>query len=254
MTYASTIWSGSVCAMCPSKDTSGDGTTTLTDFVGVSNGTLTTMDAASDWVVDTGSGGAKALDFDGTNDHVLTANTPSAAAKCASLMYWFKRSAINTTAPGLAWAAANNDNTTRFSVNVFRDGNVYIVVGGTAFGSFATNDTNWHSLVVNFNGDGAGNSDRLKAYLDGVEKTLTFSGSIPSMLPTAARSRVIIGAVMAPTLTYGSGRVDDVRAMLRIASAGEIAEFAASRGGTYAEASGGTSGFTGLSGVGRLGT
>jgi hypothetical protein len=219
--------------MCPSKDTSGDGTTTLTDFVSVSNGTLTNMDAATDWVSDTGSGGTKALDFDGTNDHVLTANTPSAAAKCAALMYWFKRPAINTTAPGLAWAGAANDNTTRFSINVFSDGNVYIVVGATAFGFFATNDTNWHSLAVNFNGNGAANSDRLKAYLDGVEVTLTFSGSIPSTLPTAASSRVIIGAVMAPTLTYGSGRVDDVRAMLRIATAGEIAEVSATRGGTY---------------------
>ncbi len=239
MSYASTIWAGSVCAMCPSKDTAGDGTTTLTDFVGVSNGTLTNMDAATDWLSDTGSGGTKALDFDGTNDHVLTANTPSAAAKCASLMYWFKRSAINTTAPGLAWAAANNDNTTRFSVNVFSDGNVYIVVGSTAFGYFATNDTNWHSLIVNFNGNGATNADRLKAYLDGVEKTLTFSGSIPTTLPTASGSKVIVGAVMAPTLTYGSGRVDDVRALLRIATAGEVAEVSASRGGTYAPASGG---------------
>ena len=57
-------------AWVPSRDTAGNGTTTLTDLVSTNNGTLTNMDAATDWVANTGSGGVRALDFDGSNDYV----------------------------------------------------------------------------------------------------------------------------------------------------------------------------------------
>lgn len=59
-----------VAAWIPSRDTAGNGTTTLTDLVGTNHGTLTNMDPATDWVADTGAGGVRALDFDGTNDRV----------------------------------------------------------------------------------------------------------------------------------------------------------------------------------------
>jgi hypothetical protein len=60
-----------IAAWIPSRDTTGNGTTTLTDLVGSNNGTLTNMDAATDWAADTGAGGVRALDFDGNNDEVL---------------------------------------------------------------------------------------------------------------------------------------------------------------------------------------
>ena len=65
-----------VAAWIPSLDTAGNGTTTLTDLVGSNNGTLTNMDAATDWVADTDSGGVRALDFDGINDYVTSGATP----------------------------------------------------------------------------------------------------------------------------------------------------------------------------------
>jgi hypothetical protein len=55
-----------VAAWIPSLDTAGNGTTTLTDLVGSNNGTLTNMDAATDWVADTDNGGVRALQTDGT--------------------------------------------------------------------------------------------------------------------------------------------------------------------------------------------
>ena len=65
---------GQIGWWCPSLDTSGNGTTTLTDLIGARTGTLTNMDAATDWVANTESGGVRALDFDGTNDEVLLAS------------------------------------------------------------------------------------------------------------------------------------------------------------------------------------
>ena len=80
-----------IAAWIPSRDTTGNGTTTLTDLIGSNNGTLTNMDAATDWVADTGSGGVRALDFDGSNDEVLFSSafatmpfSVSCWAKCRS--------------------------------------------------------------------------------------------------------------------------------------------------------------------------
>lgn len=60
---------------CPSRDTAGNGTTTLNDLVGSNNGTLTSMDPATDWVSDIDAGGVRSLDFDGVNDRVECGTT-----------------------------------------------------------------------------------------------------------------------------------------------------------------------------------
>ena len=74
---------------CPSLDTSGNGTTTLTDLSGNgNNGTLTNMDAATDWVADTDSGGVRALDFDGIDDYVAIPELSSSGD--FSISFWVK--------------------------------------------------------------------------------------------------------------------------------------------------------------------
>jgi hypothetical protein len=60
-----------IAVWCPSRDTAGNGTTTLSDLVGSFPMTLTNMDAATDWVADTGAGGIRAIDTDGSNDYCL---------------------------------------------------------------------------------------------------------------------------------------------------------------------------------------
>lgn len=78
-----------IAAYIPSLDTFGNGTTTLTDLIGSNNGTLTNMDAASDWVADTDAGGVRALDFDGTNDYVsLTTPTVTTAWSFCGWFYF----------------------------------------------------------------------------------------------------------------------------------------------------------------------
>jgi hypothetical protein len=62
-----------VSAWIPSKDDSGNGTTTLNDLVGSNNGTLTNFaltGSTSNWVADTNAGGIRAIDCDITNDFV----------------------------------------------------------------------------------------------------------------------------------------------------------------------------------------
>ena len=77
---------------CPSKDTAGNGTTTLTDLVGSKPGTLVNFalnGSTSNWVADTGAGGVRALDFDGTNDHVTMASSVITSTTF-SLSVWVK--------------------------------------------------------------------------------------------------------------------------------------------------------------------
>jgi hypothetical protein len=81
-----------VAAWIPSLDDAGNGTTTLTDLVGTLTGTLTNMDAATDWVADTDAGGIRALDFDGTNDYVATSAALLGASNIVSVSFWMKPS------------------------------------------------------------------------------------------------------------------------------------------------------------------
>jgi hypothetical protein len=254
MSYESTVWLGSIAALCPSQDTTGDGTTTLTDFAGVGNGTLTDMDAATDWVTDDGK---RCLDFDGSNDHVVTLQTPIGSAKCLSFAAKWRR--LATTGNGFCTSISAS--LTSFSVGRlgfyhFSDGNIYIQFDNTSFGFFAQSltDLNWHSLIVLFDGTATGNANRLRVWLDGVAKTLTFIGTIPAVCPTTS-NLLFLGVTSNGTPIYGKSRIDDVRVNVRLWSDAERAEIDASRGGTYSESSGGTAGFTGIRGVSRrLGT
>lgn len=78
------LWRGVVGAWAPCLGPSG---TRLHDHSGRANwGTLTNMDAATDWVVD---GGQYALNFDGVNDFVEIADSPVLSAVMPiTLCFW----------------------------------------------------------------------------------------------------------------------------------------------------------------------
>ncbi|MHC5113429.1 MAG: DUF2341 domain-containing protein [Planctomycetota bacterium] len=54
--------------------------------------------------------------------------------------------------------------------------------------------TVWHHWAMVFDGTQAGNSNRLKFYLDGVEQTLTYNGTIPATTPSNTQSLEIAKA------------------------------------------------------------
>lgn len=86
---------------CPSLDTAGNGTTTLTDLSGNgNNGTLTNMDAATDWVADTASGGVRALDFAAGSEYVRINNAETGTNLATSLSIWvyFRSVSLNSVA------------------------------------------------------------------------------------------------------------------------------------------------------------
>ncbi len=238
MAYQSDVWLGSIAALCPSQDTTGDGTTTLTDFTGVSSGTLTNMDSSTDWVTDSGK---RCLDFDGVNDYVVTTATPIGGAKCVAMSFHARR--VSDTGFGVCLGVSPFivSGLHQFIFYHFTDGNVYVHVGGLNYGYFAwaLTDQSWHSVVINFDGTATGNANRLKIWVDGLAKTLSFNATIPTAIPSGD-SRLFLGvSPYNPSAFYGAYRIDDFRLRLRVYSDAERAEIDASRGGTYAAASGG---------------
>jgi hypothetical protein len=134
-----------------------------------------------------------------------------------------------------------NSSASRVIIYHFNDGNLYCQFDAANLGYFAFDltDVAWHSLVIHYDGSQTGNANRLKMWLDGVAKTLTFIGSIPAQLTTITEGRLMLGVISDNSALYGRSRIDDVRVSLRLWSDAERAEIDASRGGTHAAASGG---------------
>jgi hypothetical protein len=80
---------------------------------------------------------------------------------------------------------------------------------------------NWYHVAFVYDGDGATNADRLKVYVDGVEKTLSFAGTIPSSLQNSSAS-VKIGKFGGILGRYFKGVMDDVRIYNRALSTQEV--------------------------------
>ena len=127
---------GLVGAWCPSLGPSGY---TLLDRSGRgSHGTLTNMDAGSDWV---GSPGGWTLDFDGSNDYVSLPSI-SVANELTISMWFFARS----TGEGMLF----NKQTTNTAFNLFIfNGSLSVRGGGfTSVSSSVSANTNYHAVAT----------------------------------------------------------------------------------------------------------
>jgi hypothetical protein len=195
------LWEGVRLYLAPCLGPTG---TRLADLSGPSNwGTLTNMDAATDWVVD---GGRYALDFDGSNDVVNVPWTFFNGAVNASYSAWFRRTSVSTNGP--MFGAGVSGQNIRFNTLVFSDGVVYITAVNGANNSFATlfsNDLNLHHLVVVYDGSKLTNAEKLRAYFDGASVTLGFISIIPSTL--GAMTSWQMGTSQFLSDIPGSGRI-----------------------------------------------
>lgn len=104
------------------------------------------------------------------------------------------------------WTIQRNASASELIVAV-RNGSV-TPVATSAAGTFSSNA--WHHLAMVYDGTGTLNADRLKVYVDGVNLTLTFTGTIPAS-SGANTSPFYIGTYDSATpATFLVGYVDDV--------------------------------------------
>jgi hypothetical protein len=204
-----------VAAWVPSRDDAGNGTTTLTDLVGSNNGTLTNMDAATDWVADTDAGGVRALEFDGVNDHILTTLTAVNAA-ANTISFWVKSvGAAGTFYLSQRGAGGNQWQIWHSSSDLVSYWNGSTIITGSSLVSGG----NWvHVCVVR---DGTS----IKWYRNGI-LTHTKTSSVPTASTQAVRLMTDDGT------TFGAGTIDDIRIFDQALNATDVADlYAAGRGG-----------------------
>ncbi|MBI5133950.1 MAG: LamG domain-containing protein [Candidatus Taylorbacteria bacterium] len=194
-----------------------EGTSTIAhDFSGNgNNGTLTNMDASTDWV--NGKRG-KALDFDGSNDYIdagasvsLSNNSPF------SYSVWFKLSGSqqtrtlmgkHTDATGGASLGIDDSaaNKLKFHLNSYASQRV---------NSTATfDDGRWHYAVGTWDGD------ILRLYVDGA---LDVSSDVANTL-TFPAVNFQIGRWVGGSSQYFNGQIDEARVYSRALSASEVSE------------------------------
>lgn len=205
------LWDGVVGAWCPSLGPTG---TRLHDFSRYANwGTLTNMDAATDWVV---SGGQYALDFDGVNDYISIPNRLSyTSGQWLSVSAWFKRNATSAYHEIInkfsGTIAANEDG---WLVRVTNGNKLLVTIAQSGnYGQFESagtyTDTAWHHIMVSLC---VGTGSTLKMWYDGAEVVIASTGTVNAVPDSDATAYAInIGAQRYAGASYNllNGQVSD---------------------------------------------
>jgi hypothetical protein len=196
-----------VAAWIPSLDTAGNGTTTLNDLVGGSNGTLTNMVPASDWT-DDGSG-LWSLDFDGSNDYVAL-SSGVALGTLHSVSEWVYCGVLPVQY-GFNGSMGESGSTTTCPIAFQSDALIYSASTGGAVVSRTYVVGEWLHVVSIRNGLA------VSFYVNG---SLLGSSTLPSN-PTFTLGRLgarnLIGGL------YFRGRLDDIRVFDSALTASDVA-------------------------------
>lgn len=220
------LWLGRQWAVCPSVQ--GPSGLRLYDLAGGRrHGTLTNMDAPTDWVR---SQGLYCLDFDGTNDYVGGfANIQVQRGLTISL--WYK--AASTSRQYHSFYHGSTDGNPDIYVHLERTTSPtyrqnFYLTGYLGAGSTFTLDTNWHHYAFCLSADGTA----VRYYLDG-----RANGTVATSVGVIAQDNST-GAIGSSPANAGVGFVadglmDDVARYGRELSGGEIRLLAMRRGIAY---------------------
>jgi len=154
-----TILQGLIGAWCPTLGPSGY---TLLDRSGRGqHGTLTNMDAGTDWV---GTSGGWALDFDGVNDYVDARQTLTGAF---TVSMWANRRTAGTFNERILWGNLTDVDT--YIADILLSGvTVQSDTAGTAktFSGFTFSNSVWFHLIVSRDA-----ANGVRVWKDGIEST-----------------------------------------------------------------------------------
>lgn len=181
-----------------------------------------------------GPDGRGALSFDGTNDYVSMGDVLLDGLTACTIITTIRKPSYLSGFPGFIGKYSADNSYVYFGMrDVGATGNNYWLLGvanGVNFPQANTSgsgvivpDNTWITGAMVFDGAGAANADRLKLYVNGLEKTLTFSGTIPSSCPTNSASLAI--AALSPPSNVFTGQIADLCIFDRALSALEVYHF-----------------------------
>lgn len=192
---------------------------------GSQNGTLTNGASRVD-------NSGLAYSFSDASSQYIAGTQAFAGASKATMSYWARKSA---TGKVMICSVGSESPNSRFHISWFSDGFCYCTCenGGSSFGSFFEPYTlAWRHFALVFDGTATGNANRLKLYINGSQKTLSFTGTIPSTAISGTALGVGRGSGV-----FSDGLVDDFVLYDGIAlDSTNIGYLAAQRGAIYATA------------------
>jgi hypothetical protein len=144
------------------------------------------------------------------------------------LTIMFRARRLGTDNGGIVSVDAATENRLELTSADAFDGNIYAIVGrgdSVAFGRTPVEPGHlWHHYAMVFDGTQTGDTARLKVYVDGVERTLTYFGvGIPALTPSTPGAENI---GRAPGSFFTTGDMDDVAIFTSALSATDVADIA----------------------------
>ena len=230
------LWKGCVGAWAPCLGPTG---LTLRDWSRVRNdGTLTSMDPATDWAI---GGGKYALDFDGVNDCVLcgTDGAFRVGAKSLVVSLWvyassssfasspkviFDTSGFNVTSGGI-WIALDNRGGLRATAGV--GAQIATASGGSrdvAASNVFTSSASWKHISVFYKNGSA------RIFVNGVDATTVEAMILSGTGDYVPKNAIVsLGAAVGGG-NYFTGQIDDIR---QDVIASDLRQLASRRGIAY---------------------
>jgi hypothetical protein len=200
-----------IVAWIPSRDDAANGSTPLTALVGSVTGALTSMDPVTDWVADTGAGGIRRIDMDGTNDYILSSAQVNVRQRTMNIWMYL------TSLPGSNLHICGRVNGLS---SLIVEGNIVVLPSGKVYGycfdsaqrSTSTSDpttvsiNTWTMLSLTLDGTNA------KAWINGVEVG-SVACTTPDFSSVYTAPNLMIGgqSAIASAGFFGAFRWDDFR-------------------------------------------
>jgi hypothetical protein len=203
-------------AWIPSRDTTGNGTTTLSDLVDSKPGTLTNFaltGSTSNWVSDTDAGGVRALDFDGSNDRIAFASgNVVSTATAFSISAWVKTTNLTTNLyPKVVTLQCAQGVCFEITLSAQGPYSGVAIGGSSVWGQFRNNiawvNSIWQHLVVTYSGASATTAGSYRIWVNNAVATPIAAGAYSGLANATSLGAPASGGVSNLLL----GRLDDIR-------------------------------------------
>ena len=173
------LWRGRRVAAAPCLGPTG---LTLRDWSGFGNQlSLSGITPASDWVV---SQGRYALTLDGVDNFVETGFSLAGETQVTISVWGFRATGASRMMIG---DRSSGSGINGIIIDCFTDGNLYAVAanGSVTYGVISvTAFTGWHHYLLQYDGLQGANATRLRLWIDGIERTMSYVGTIPASIGT----------------------------------------------------------------------